>query len=187
VLPAQPKHGAGIISRPFPHPEEIDVPILVETPKRLIISEKSVYYRQVRRHSLPFPVDPVDTVQAAKLLLGRLLDPKPVEGLYAIALNSSGDFLGLVRLAEGTVDRASVYPRELVSFLLLETNATGLILAHSHPGGQAQASTEDKALTSKLKGILQDLGVKLIDHFIYACGRPGIAPEWVSMRERGDL
>lgn len=154
---------------------------------RLIISEKAVCYRKVRSHSLPFSLDPVDTVEKAKLLLGRLFDQKPVEGLYAIALNSSGDFLGLVRLAEGTVDRASVYPRELVSFLLLETNATGLILAHSHPGGRAEPSMEDKALTSKLKSILQDLGVKLIDHFIYACGRPGIPPEWVSMRERGDL
>jgi len=161
--------------------------VSVETQKRLIVAEKSVYYRQVRRHSIPISAEPVDTVEKAKLLLGRLLDPKPVEGLYAIALNSSGDFLGLIRVAEGTVDRASVYPRELVSFLLIETNATSLILAHSHPGGKAEASNEDKALTSKLKSILQDLGVKLIDHFIYACGRPGIPPEWVSMRERGDL
>ncbi|KZD15001.1 MAG: hypothetical protein AO396_07065 [Candidatus Fermentibacter daniensis] len=161
--------------------------VSVETQKRLIVAEKSVYYRQIRRHSIPIPVEPVDTVEKAKILLGRLLDPKPVEGLYAIALNSSGDFLGLIRVAEGTVDRASVYPRELVSFLLIETNATSLILAHSHPGGKAEASHEDKVLTTKLKGILQDLGVKLIDHFIYACGRPGITPEWVSMRERGDL
>ena len=161
--------------------------VSVETPKRLIVSEKSVFYRQIRRHSIPLPVEPVDSIEKAKLLLGRILDQKPVEGLYAIALNSSGDFLGLIRVAEGTVDRASVYPRELVSFLLLETNATSLILAHSHPGGSAEASLEDKTLTTKLKSILQDLGVKLIDHFIYACGRPGIPPEWVSMRERGDL
>ena len=161
--------------------------VSVETQKRLIVAEKSVYYCQIRRHSIPIPVEPVDTVEKAKLLLGRILDQKPVEGLYAIALNSSGDFLGIIRVAEGTVDRASVYPRELVSFLLLETNATALILAHSHPGGSAEASVEDKTLTTKLKSLLQDLGVKLIDHFIYACGRPGIPPEWVSMRERGDL
>jgi len=151
------------------------------------VAEKAVYYRQIHRHSIPLPVEPVDSVEKAKLLLGRILDQKPIEGLYAVALNSSGDFLGLIRVAEGTVDRASVYPRELVSFLLLETNATALILAHSHPGGQAEPSNEDKALTTRLQGILRDLGVKLLDHFIYACSRPGRAPEWVSMREGGFL
>jgi len=151
------------------------------------VAEKAVCYRKVRSHSIPLPIEAIDSAGKVKLLLGHLFESKPVEGLYAVALNSSGDFLGMIKLAEGTVDRAAVYPRELLSFLLIETNATGLILAHSHPGGKAEASIEDKALTSKLKSILQDLGVKLIDHFIYACGRPGIPPAWVSMRERGDL
>lgn len=163
----------------------MSTPVL--TRDRLIVAERAVFYRQIRRHSIPLPVEPVDSIEKAKLLLGRILDQKPVEGLYAIALNSSGDFLGLIKVAEGTVDRASVYPRGLVSFLLLETNATALILAHSHPGGQAEPSTEDKTLTTKLQGILQDLGVKLLDHFIYACSRPGKPPEWVSMREGGLL
>ncbi|HOH81092.1 MAG TPA: JAB domain-containing protein [Methanoregulaceae archaeon] len=128
------------------------MPTFVLTRDRLIVAEKAVCYRQVRRHSIPVHLEPVETVENAKLLLGKLLDPKPVEGLYAIALNSSGDFLGLVRLAEGTVDRASVYPRELVSFLLIETNATSLILAHSHPGGKAEASNEDKVPHHEAEG-----------------------------------
>lgn len=158
-----------------------------QTPCRLIVAEKAVFYRKIRRHSVALPIEQIDSAGKAKLLLERLFEAKPVEGLYAIALNSSGDFLGLVKIAEGTVDRAAVYPRELLGFLLLETNATGVLLAHSHPGGKAEPSVEDLALTTRLKDIFQPLGVRLMDHFIYACGRPGMPGQWVSLREGGHL
>lgn len=165
---------------------------------RLVVAEKAIYCRNVRRHSISLPsepveslqsapLDPVDSAEKARQLLGRLFEQKPVEGLYAIALNCSGDFLGLLKVSEGTVDRTAVYPRELVTFLLIEANATGLLLAHSHPGGRNEPSSEDLALTRRLKDLLQPLGVKLLDHLIYAFGRPGRAPEWISLRERGDL
>ena len=154
---------------------------------RLIVAEKAVCYRKIRNHSVPLPVEAVDSAAKARILLEGLFESKPVEGMYAIALNNSGDFLGMVKLAEGTVDRAAVYPRELVSFLLIETNATALLLAHSHPGGRVEPSSEDVSLTCRLRDILQPLGVKLLDHFIFACGRPGRAGEWISLRERGDL
>lgn len=154
---------------------------------RLYVAEKAVYYRRVRRHAIDLTEEPVDSPSRAKSLLQNLLEQKPVEGFYALALNTSGDFLGMVKTAEGTVDRAAVYPRELVSFLLLETNATGVLFAHSHPGGRAEPSVEDLALTRRLKEILQPLGVRVFDHLIYACGRPGRTGEWISMRERGDL
>lgn len=158
-----------------------------QTPYRLVVAEKAVFYRKIRRHSIPMPLEQIDSAEKAKLLLAGLFEARPVEGLYAISLNSSGDFLGMVKLAEGTVDRAAVYPRELLSFLLLETNATAVLLAHSHPGGKAEPSAEDLALTTRLKDLLQPLGVRLLDHFIYACGRPGRDGEWISLRERGDL
>jgi DNA repair protein RadC len=184
-----------------------------QTPLRLIVAEKAIYYRKVRQHSIELPpeanarrerarpragrsappaqvsgsLDPIDSAEKAKLLLSRLFEAKPVEGLYAIALNSSGDFLGLVKLAEGTVDRAAVYPRELLTFLLVETNATAVLLAHSHPGGKAEPSPEDLTLTTRLKELLQPLSVRLLDHFIYSCSRPGKEGLWLSMRERGDL
>jgi DNA repair protein RadC len=182
----------------------------VQTPFRLIVAEKAIYYRKVRQHSVALPPGiraearteltnrsagnqllgaalPVDCAERARLLLAHLFEAKPVEGLYAIALNSSGDFLGLVKLAEGTVDRAAVYPRELLTFLLVETNATAVLLAHSHPGGKAEPSPEDLALTTRLKELLQPLSVRLLDHFIYSCSRPGKGGEWLSMRERGNL
>jgi DNA repair protein RadC len=154
---------------------------------RLFITEKAICYRKVRRHLVELDLSSATSADQAKALLARIFDNKPVEGLYAIALNSCGDLLGIIRHSEGTVDRSSVYPRELVSFLLVETNATGLILAHNHPGGRGEPSPEDLALTSRLKEIVTPLGVRLLDHFLYSCGRPGMAPEWISLRERGHL
>lgn len=154
---------------------------------RLIVAEKAVCYRKVRNHSVMLPIHEIDSAGKVRLLLGHVFESKPIEGMYAVALNSSGDFLGMVKMAEGTVDRAAVYPRELVSFLLLETSATAVILAHSHPGGKAEPSQEDLGLTARLKDILLPLGVKVLDHFIYACSRPGKEGEWISLRERGNL
>ena len=154
---------------------------------KLVLAEKAIAYRTIRRHTLPMPADALDCQDKVKALLGPLLDERPVEALYALALNSSGDLVGLLKVAEGTVDRAACYPRELVSFLLIETNATALILAHNHPGGRCEASSEDIALTNRLVEILKPLSVRLLDHLVYATGRPGRSGEWYSLRTAGIL
>ena len=110
---------------------------------------------------------------------------RPTEALYAIALNSCNDFLGLILLSSGSVDRATVYPRELVSFLLFETNATALLIAHNHPGGREEASPQDIALTRHLMEVMKPLEVRLLDHLIYSAGRPGEKPRWTSLRAKG--
>lgn len=154
---------------------------------RLILAEKAVTYKTVKRHACEFRSEQLDSQEKAKEFLAGLFDSKPVEALYAIALNSSGDLMGITKLSQGTVDRASVYPRELVTFLLLSTNATALILGHNHPGGKAEASSEDLALTSRLVDLLKPMGVRLLDHLVYASGRPGRPSEWFSLRSAGHL
>jgi DNA repair protein RadC len=154
---------------------------------KLILAEKAITYRTIHRHSLEIQSDRIDSQETAKAFLGPILDESPVEALYAVALNSSGDLMGILRVSQGTVDRAACYPRELVSFLLIETNATSLILAHNHPGGRCEPSAEDLALTARLSDILKPLGVRLLDHFIYATGRPGRDGEWHSLRTSGQI
>jgi len=120
-------------------------------------------------------------------LLEPLFEASPIETLYALALNASNEFLGFIRLSQGTVNRASVYPRELISFLLVESNATAVILAHNHPGGAARPSKEDIALTRKIDSLLDGLEVDLLDHLIYAPERLGQGGTWVSLRVAGHL
>ncbi len=80
----------------------------------------------------------------------------------------------------GTVDRASVHPREVLR-RALELNAAALILAHNHPSGIAEPSASDLSLTRDLGELLKQIDVRLLDHLIVGRGAE------VSFAERGLL
>ncbi len=69
----------------------------------------------------------------------------------------------------GTIDSASVYPRELVRSAL-ECNAAGVILAHNHPSGVAEPSEADRSITRKIRDAMQLIDVRLIDHMVVGDG-----------------
>lgn len=153
--------------------------------RKLVLAEKVITYRTVRRLSLEASPHTIDCQERAMEFLSDLFEYRPTEALYAIALNSCNDFIGMILLSNGTVDRATVYPRELVTFLLHETNATGVIIAHNHPGGREEASPQDISLTKHLQEILKPLEIRLLDHLIYSSARPGERPVWTSLRTKG--
>ncbi len=80
----------------------------------------------------------------------------------------------------GTIDGASVHPREVVK-RALANNSAAVILTHNHPSGVGEPSQADIALTRRLKDALGLIDVRIIDHFIVGEGEP------VSMSERGLL
>ena len=65
----------------------------------------------------------------------------------------------------GTIDGASVYPREVVK-RALEHNAAAIIFAHNHPSGIAEPSQADKQLTLKLTQALGLLDIRVLDHLV---------------------
>lgn len=74
----------------------------------------------------------------------------------------------LIRFEElffGTIDAASVYPREVVK-AALNVNAAAVILAHNHPSGIAEPSRADKRITSKLADALALIDVRVLDHIV---------------------
>jgi DNA repair protein RadC len=144
-----------------------------------------IAYRNRKRHTTEIPVQIIDSPDKARNLLEPLFERTPIEVMYAIALNSSSEFLGFIRLSQGTVNKAAVYPRELLSFLLIEANATGVILAHNHPGGRAEASPEDVSVSDRISTLLAEIEVQLLDHLIYIPGRFDHPGAWISMREEG--
>jgi len=83
-------------------------------------------------------------------------------------------------LFNGTIDGASVHPREVVR-KVLKYNAAAVIFAHNHPSGIAEPSDADKGLTRRLKQALSLIDVRVLDHFIIG---DGIA---ISFAERGLL
>ncbi|MCK5727564.1 MAG: DNA repair protein RadC [Thiotrichaceae bacterium] len=82
-------------------------------------------------------------------------------------------------LFTGTIDSASVYPREVVK-KVLEYNAAAIILSHNHPSGIAEPSQADKQITVRLKKALALIDVRVLDHFV-------IGDEVISFTERGLL
>ncbi|KAG1375203.1 hypothetical protein G6F59_018348 [Rhizopus arrhizus] len=67
----------------------------------------------------------------------------------------------------GTIDSASVYPREVVKEAL-RLNAAAVIVSHNHPRGNPEPSAADRALTLQLKSALALVDVRTLDHIIVA-------------------
>jgi DNA repair protein RadC len=103
---------------------------------------------------------------------------EPVEQLRILYLNTRNRLLLDETVAEGSVNVAPVYPREIVR-RSLEVGATALILAHNHPSGDPRPSREDIRVTRLVAAASGALDISLHDHVIVA--RSG----WISLRAEG--
>ena len=81
-------------------------------------------------------------------------------------------------LFRGTIDGASVHPREIVK-LALQRNAAAVIVSHNHPSGVAEPSQADELITQRVKEALALVDIRLLDHIIVGDGVS------VSLAERG--
>lgn len=73
------------------------------------------------------------------------------------------------RLREGGIDSVAVQPRDILA-LALACNASGIILIHNHPGGNAEPSLSDIQLTSELENLAPHMGMRFLDHVIITDG-----------------
>ena len=87
------------------------------------------------------------------------------ETFRMILLDSQHQVLEAIDVAVGTLDSASVYPREIVK-LALQHNAAAAIFAHQHPSGTPEPSSADRVLTDRLKQSLALVDVRVLDHFV---------------------
>jgi DNA repair protein RadC len=102
------------------------------------------------------------------------------EVFACLFLDARHRLIGFERLFLGSVDRASVHPREVLK-QALSHNAAALILAHNHPSGHPEPSPSDLRLTEELRALLMQIDVRVIDHVIVGHGAT------VSLAERGLL
>ena len=108
----------------------------------------------------------------------RQLRDRQQEIFSVIFLNSRHQVLYYEELFFGTINGATVHPREVVKSVLFR-NAAAVIIAHNHPSGIAEPSNSDTLITAKIKNALALIDVPLLDHLIIGDG------EYVSMSERG--
>lgn len=112
--------------------------------------------------------------------LQTLLQYHEYEVFALLLLDTKHRVIGFRELFRGTLDRASVYPREVVK-IALEHNAAAVIMVHNHPSGDPEPSQADRILTTTLKNALNMVGTRKLDHVVV--GHEGC----VSLAERGYL
>jgi DNA repair protein RadC len=117
--------------------------------------------------------NPADANDFLRMRLGALSH----EEFHILWLDNRHHIIDCQKLFTGTVDGASIYPREVVR-AALSVNACAAILAHNHPSGVAEPSAADRAITHELRDALRLIGVRILDHIV-------VGNECVSMAGRG--
>ena len=112
--------------------------------------------------------------------LGYRLGRREREVFGALFLDTRHHLISNEELFFGSVDRAMVYPREVIKSCL-KHNASAVILYHNHPSGIPEPSASDIQVTSRIAMLLQELDVRLVDHVVVG------ASEQISFAERGLL
>ncbi len=146
---------------------------LSESERRIVEQAEAILYRLATRPGQSI-TSPEDISHFLQLRLATLMH----EEFHIVHLDNRHRVLAVERLARGTVDGASIYPREVVRSCLLH-NTAAAVFAHGHPSGLADPSKADCAITRQLTEALQYIGVRVLDHIVVASG------ECVSMAARG--
>ena len=118
---------------------------------------------------------PADT---RRFLSARLRD-YPHEVFAVLFLDNRHRVIAFEEMFRGTIDGASVHPREVVRRSIAH-NAAAVILAHNHPSGVAEPSASDAQITRRLKDALSLVDIRVLDHLV-------VGDEVVSFAERGLL
>ncbi|MFT5657117.1 MAG: DNA repair protein RadC [Gammaproteobacteria bacterium] len=99
------------------------------------------------------------------------------EVFACVMLDNRNRVIVFREMFHGTIDGASVYPREVVKQALAD-NAASIILAHNHPSGIAEPSQADIQITERLKKALALVDIRVLDHVI-------VGDDTICFSERG--
>jgi DNA repair protein RadC len=116
--------------------------------------------------------------RATREFLRAQLRDRDHEVFCCLFLDNRHRVLCFEEVFRGTIDGASVHPREVVK-LALARNAAGVILAHNHPSGIAEPSQADELITCRLRDALALVDIRVLDHVVVGDG------SCVSFAERG--
>ncbi len=87
------------------------------------------------------------------------------EVFAVMLLDTKHQLIEFSELFYGTIDSASVYPREVAKLVLMH-NAAAVIFAHNHPSGCSEPSQADIEITHRLISALALIDVRVLDHIV---------------------
>ena len=128
----------------------------------------------------PGPADRtgVHSPDTAASLVAPMLEGLDREHLLAVLLDTRHRLLAIVTISIGSIDRTFMSPREVFREALLH-NASALVVAHNHPSGNPEPSTEDVICTRLLARGGEIMDIPMLDHIIV-----GAHGRWVSLDRR---
>lgn len=140
-----------------------DVPGAGRQASTLIRLVKDLMIRYLEPDIAQAPI--LNSPEAVRDYLRISIGARHRERFMLLCLDASGRLVRSAVIAEGTVDMAHVYPREVIR-TAIEAGAVSLILVHNHPSGALEPSGQDLRLTQELKDLCARLGITLHDHLI---------------------
>ncbi len=122
------------------------------------LSKRISYIKDVNKYKIFQPKDVYD-------YLVYDFEGLSQEKLIALYINQKNEIISKKIISIGT-DEQTLIPIKKISSLAIKEDAKGVIVAHNHPSGDPQPSTEDRYATKNLKQSLKILDLQLIDHII---------------------
>lgn len=111
----------------------------------------------------------MENPEVVRQFLTTALAGQEHESFVVLFLDNRYRVMAAEELFRGTIDGASIYPREVVKAALYR-NAAALIVAHNHPSGISTPSRADIEITERLKNALALVDIRLLDHMIVGAG-----------------
>ena len=144
------------------------------TANEILDAARAILAHRVRRGA------PISNPRHTRDYLRLQLAPHDHEIFAILFLDTRHRVIEFVPLFRGTIDGASVYPREVVKEAL-RRNAAAVILAHNHPSGVAEPSQADELITTRIRDALALVDIRVLDHLVVT------GDDIVSFAERGLL
>jgi DNA repair protein RadC len=107
---------------------------------------------------IKFPVDVLPLIQH--------YGDRKQEHFLCISINGANEVMNIRVITIGLINKSQVHPREVFAEVIAE-RASAVIVAHNHPDGDLKPSSEDIAVTKRIKEAAAVLGISLLDHIIF--------------------
>ncbi|MEZ8082795.1 JAB domain-containing protein [Enterovibrio norvegicus] len=129
--------------------------------KKMVKTAISIVEKVFNRKSF----DALSSPDVVKDYLKLKLSNKSIECFGVFYLDNQNRVIDNEIISKGTIDKAQVYPREVVKSVLA-MNCNAVIFYHNHPSGIAEPSAADKYITNRCADALSLVDVRTLDHMI---------------------
>jgi len=130
-----------------------------QTEEEILAAAEDILARRLYREATIG--NPRDMEQFLRMRLGHLQH----EEFHIVHLDNRHRVITTTCEAKGTVDGASIFPREILK-AVLRLGSAAIVLAHNHPSGEPEPSQADKSITKILQEAMELINVRVLDHLV---------------------